>query len=62
MIACLNSMTKMFAKIEKSFGGLSTTITSLNTMAKMFAIIAKAFIGCSNDCCNEKKKYPCSSF
>ena len=38
-------MTNMFAKIAKSFVGLSTTITSLNTMAKMFAIIAKAFIG-----------------
>ena len=45
MIACFNKMTKMFAKIAKSFVGLLTTITSLNTMTKMFAIIAKDFIG-----------------
>ena len=56
-------MTKMFAKIAKSFVGLSTAITNLNTMAKMFAIIAKAFIGLvAMIVAMTKKKYPYSSF
>lgn len=37
-------MVKAFAKIEKSFVGLSIMIISLNTVAKMFATIAIAFI------------------
>ena len=38
-------MIKTFAKIAKSFVGLSTMIISLNTVVQTFAIIAIAFIG-----------------
>ena len=45
MIASLNRVVKTFAKIAKSFVGLSTMIISLNTVVQTFAIIAIAFIG-----------------